>query len=127
MINQPAIPSIIGIYEIANTPDVHLIELFLDIPPSEVNVSTFTQKDDSLPEDCWQVAYDEHYLCKDGVTVIGRFGDQFSLSKEFTTRIAFFLYFLNFDKPLTTQFGEIALSSPKPMPERLSGIIEFSN
>ncbi|MCL2679184.1 MAG: hypothetical protein FWF18_02705 [Dehalococcoidia bacterium] len=117
--------NLIGVYQINKMADVHLIEMMINQSPIEVDVSSFTQKNDELSEDEWQTAYDEHYLNKDGEEVIGRFGDQHSLSKFNFTRIAFFMYFVDFNKPLLTQYGEVLLEKPIYMPERLLKIIDF--
>ena len=120
-------PSIelIGVYQIEASPNVHLIELIINVPPNKVDVFSFTQRDDILPRDSWQVPYDEFYLNKEGTKVIGRFGDQDKLSEETGTRIAFFMHYINFNKALLSQFGETLLLRPTHMPERLSKIINY--
>jgi hypothetical protein len=118
------IVQLLGVYKINGTSDVHLIELIINTSPTDVDVSSFTQKDDKLPKDSWQMAYDEHYLNEDGSEVIGTFIEQDSLIGD-KTRVAFYMYFIDFRKPLLSQYGEIWLPQPSPMPERLSKIIPF--
>jgi hypothetical protein len=115
---------LLGVYQIDKTPDVHLFELLIYVSPKDVDVSAFTQKHDMLPKDSWQVAYDESFLNSDGTEVIGTFLNQDSLPGV-ETRIAFFMYFVDFDKPLSSQYGDIVLSPPSHVPERLLKIIEF--
>ena len=116
-------PQLIGIYHMNNMSDVFLIELKLEIPANEVNVSLFTQQDAISKED-WQVAYDERFLNEDGTKVIGTFSDHSKLDGA-ETRIVFFMYFVDVNKSLTSQYGEVILSTPTSMPERLVKIIDF--
>ncbi len=118
------IVQLLGVYKINGTSDVHLIELNINASPTDVDVSSFTQKDDKLPKDSWQTAYDEHFLDEDGTQVIGTFIEQDNLIGDIT-RIAFFMYFIDFCKPLLSQYGEITLPEPTSMPERLSKIIPY--
>jgi hypothetical protein len=117
-------PQLIGIYQVKSMPDVSLIEIKINIPASEVNVSSFTQQDDSISKEDWQVAYDEHFLNGDGTKVIGTFIDHSNLVAA-EARIAFFMYFVDVSKPLISQYGEIFLSAPIQIPERLAKIIDF--
>ena len=112
-----ASPQLIGIYRAENIPDVYLIELIMNIHANDVDVSSFTQRDDSIPKEDWQVAYDEHFLNEDGTKVIGTFIDHSKLAGA-KTRVAFFMYFVDIGKPLISQYGETLLSEPTPMPER---------
>lgn len=119
-----SIVQLLGVYKIKGTSDVHLFELNINTSPIDVDVSSFTQKDDKLPKDSWQTAYDEHFLNENGTKVIGTFLEQENLKGE-KTRLVFFMYFIDFSKPLLSQFGEILLLEPSPMPDRLLEIIEF--
>jgi len=118
------IAQLLGVYPINDAPDVHLFELLIHATPKDVNVSAFTQKDESLPQDSWQVAYNEHFLNEDGTNIIGTFLDQNRLTGT-ETRLVFFLYFVDFNKPLSSQYGDLVLPTPSSMPERLAKIIEF--
>jgi len=118
------VAQLLGVYQVKGTSDVHLFELQINTPPKNVDVSSFAQKDDKLPKDSWQTAYDERFLNEDGTEVIGSFLEQNSLIGE-KTHIVFFLYFVDFNKPLLSQYGEILLPEPSSMPDRLSRIIEF--
>jgi len=128
--HQPVMTSdpnvrLLGVYRVEDTDeDVHLFELLIDASPKDVNVGAILQKDPALRKDNWQVAYDERYLNEDGTEVIGDYFDRNELKGD-RTRITFFLYFVDFNKPLTTQYGDIILPPAADMPERLSEIIEF--
>lgn len=114
---------LVGVYTVAKSQDVKLIEIIVGCPPSEIDVGKITQPEEGVKESDWQAAYDEYYLNEDGSEVVGRFGD--NLADTASTRLAFFLYDVNFDKPLQTQFGKLQLPKESPMPKRLEGIIEF--
>ena len=117
--------SIVGVYRVSSHGDVHLIESLIDVPPREVNVSGFMQEDPTQPKSNWQVAYDAKYLNTDSDQVIGEDFDLPADESCVTTRLAFFLYFIDFDRPLMTPYGDIRLPAPTEMPERLSNIIQF--
>ncbi|HLL60679.1 MAG TPA: hypothetical protein VK338_03095 [Candidatus Nitrosocosmicus sp.] len=111
--------NVIGIYTVPKNKDVHLIELMVNASLKEFDMVDFTQEDLTQPRDNWQVAYDEQYLNRDGTEVI-----QDSNNKS-TTRVAFFMYYLNFSKPLITPFGLIDLPKPTVLPKRLTDIINL--
>lgn len=115
---------LLGVYTINSVSDIHLLELNINSSPSDVDVSSFTQKDEKLPKNSWQTAYDEHFLNDDGTEVIGTYLEHDSLIGD-KTRIAFFMYFIDFNKPLLSQYGEIQLSIATPIPDRLLKIIDF--
>ncbi len=118
--------NIIGVYEIEGHKDVHLIELLINEKPSLIDVGQFTQENPSQPKDKWQVAYDEYYLNSTGEKVIGDFFD-LPINDNTPTRLTFFLYFINFDLPLITQFGIIELQPAIKLPKRLESIITFED
>ena len=118
--------NIIGVYEIEGHKDVHLIELQINEKPSLIDVGQFTQENPSQPKDDWQVAYDEYYLNSIGDKVIGDFLN-LPLNDNIPTRLIFFLYFINFDLPLITQFGVVELQSAIKLPKRLESIITFED
>jgi len=113
-----------GIYVISDKLDVFLVELSINDSPFNVDLLSFTQEDDTLPRDSWQTAYDEHYLNEDGTKVVWS-PFKYGHLTDSKTRIAFFMYFIDFNKPLLTQYGKIELCEPSPMPDRLSKIISF--
>ncbi len=117
---------LLGVYEVSSLKDVQLIEPLIDVSPHELDISAFTQKYDSLSESNWQIAYDEHFLNEDGTKVLCKpLYDNFNIIQGSKTRIAFFLFFIDFNKPLSSQFGDMPLSNPTSMPDRLSQIVEF--
>lgn len=113
---------IIGIYPINE--EVHLLEVIVNASPSDFDVSDFTQEVLGQPRENWQVAYDEYYLSEQGDVIIGDFLHT-PKGNTGVSRLAFFLYFLDFNTPLITPYGELKLPDPTSMPLRLSRIIDF--
>jgi hypothetical protein len=110
---------VLGVYEVGSSSDVHLIEAEVDGRPTEVDVGLFTQENPALPEASWQVAYDERYLSEDGTEAGYSPSD---VPDAEPTRLAFFLHFLDFDRPIRTPGGEVMLPPPQPTPDRLKQI-----
>jgi hypothetical protein len=118
---QPTV-EVIGVYAIPermwiyNQP-VYLIELqFRSATPFEAG--TLTQELPGKPQDSWQVAYDERELDPSGEREIG----ERSLSYEYEgdVRLAFLLHLIDFERPLLTPFGDVALPPPTDVPKRLA-------
>lgn len=82
---------VIGVYNIDDNNDAHLIELEINEKPSLIDIGMFTQEVINVPEDEWQVAYDEHYLNSTGEKIIG---DYLNLPQNnmAPTRLAFIFY-----------------------------------
>lgn len=115
---------IIGIYPVEGNENVHFFEVIVQETAWTIDISEFMQEDPSQPKENWQVAYDEYYLDAKGERVTG---DSLNLPETNTTpsRIGFFLYFVNLNRPLLTPFGKVNLPQPTLMPERLKAIITF--
>ncbi|WP_343303041.1 hypothetical protein AAHN97_15915 [Chitinophaga niabensis] len=116
--------NLIGIYRVAEQPYAYPIELIIKAKPADISVHEFVQRKEGVPRDDWQVPWDEKYLNNEGDTVTG---DWLNKPKDVTdtTRLTFFLHFVNFKQPLSTPFGDIGLMLPTAMPERLSAIIQY--
>lgn len=116
--------NLIGVYTVDGQADVHLIELDIKAKHTDIDIGGFTQRQDGINQMSWQSPWDEKYLNEKGSEITG---DWFKAPQNVaeTTRLAFFLHFIDFNKPLTTPFGDIDLSPPEPMPDRLSSIIEY--
>jgi hypothetical protein len=115
---------IIGIYPVRENKDAHLIEVLVNARSSDFDVGKFTQENPSLPQDSWQVAWNEHYLNERGDTVIGDYFEKPSDDIE-STRLVFYLFGVDFERPLLTPFGPVRLPEPTPMPKRLEKIVHF--
>lgn len=115
--------TITGIYEVEGHRDVHLIEMTIDEPPEKVDVGQITQEIPLKDRLDWQSPWEERYLNAVGDKIIGEWMD--IPTNESKTRMAFFFHYLDFNRPLKTQFGQIKLTNPTVMPERLRRIIKY--
>lgn len=117
---------LIGIYYVDNRPDVSLVELIISKKAGEIDLFDFTQEITDLPRESWQVPFYEKYLDEKGEIIIG---DDFDLPSQQTeiTRLTFFIYYLDFLKPLQTPYGSILLPKKVKAPERIAKIIFFED
>ena len=114
---------LIGVYTIPNHDDVKLIELVVGENLNEFDPIQITQEQRGLDKMDWQTAYDEKYLNSEGNEIIG---DDFEKPNGLTRfRLVFFFHYLDFNKPLISQYGLIKLKNVTELPERLSKIIEY--
>ena len=71
-----------------------------------------------------QAPFEEHYISDDGEEILGDYRYEWDnpevLKGNF--RLAFLMHYLEFDKPLKTQFGDVNLPEPTPTPKRLKSI-----
>jgi hypothetical protein len=72
-----------------------LLEIIVNAPPSDFDVSDFTQEVPGQPRENWQAAYDEYYLSDQGDMIIGDFL-HVPKSDVSVTRLTFFMYFVEF-------------------------------
>jgi hypothetical protein len=113
--------NVIGVYKVEGQTNVHLIELDIKAKHTDIEIGEFTQRQNGVDRLDWQTPWDEKYLNAEGTEITGDWLEVPNDTTE-TTRLAFFLHFIDFDNPLTTPFGE---KQPEPMPNRLSSIIEY--
>ena len=92
--------------------------------PGFVDLSLFFQKDDALPKSDWQTPYDEQYLTSDGKTILGDFFNRNAIPGDMT-RIAFFMFLADLSIPLSTPYGQFALTNVQPLPDRLKRGISY--
>jgi hypothetical protein len=116
---------VVGVYPFPESPDVDLIEVEIDRPPSRVDVGGFTQEEANVDRANWQVPYDERYLSLDGTREIGQrwsmgWKPQSGIAEPPTTRLVFFFHFLDTDRMLGTPDGAVALTLREVLPERLT-------
>lgn len=116
---------LIGVYPVAEAENTYLIELWICVPPLQVDLSRFYQQDPRQKETDWQVPYDERYLNSEGTEVLGDFFSRDPIPGD-ETRLAFFLYTENRNLPLNTPWGEISLIETKPLPKRLQILVFLS-
>lgn len=91
--------------------DLYLVEVRIDQPDDAFDPSQLQQGD--------QVAYDEKLLNEGGTAAL-----KSALSRS-SIRLGFFLHFVDPSEPLSTPYGEVALPTPTPMPQRLARLFRY--
>jgi hypothetical protein len=86
--------------------NLYLIEVEVDPPDrSFIDDHPPTQEIKGVPQDNWQVAYDERAMDEDGRSW------------------AFFLHFVDLKQPLITKAGRVPLPPPTPLPKKLADLL----
>lgn len=118
--------NLIGLYSVDKNPDVTLVELLINKKASEIEIGEFTQQIENQPKRNWQAPFFEKYLNLEGTKIIG---DEYNLPKETneTTRLTFFIYFLDVNKSLLTPFGPLELKEKVNQPKRITELIRFED
>lgn len=116
---------LLGVYTVEDNPDVHLIELVFDKSPGEVDVGQITQEITGQPRDNWQTPWDEKYLDESGEKIIGDYADIPGSGDQ--TRLIFFFHYLDLTAPLLTQYGQLTLTKPTQLPDRLKGKLPYES
>jgi hypothetical protein len=93
-------------------------EVMVTNPDANFNVGKFIQPDPTKSENFWQVAWNEKFLTPDGETLIELNRTQ-KLPTASQYRIVFVIHFWKPNQPLRSSYGELALPSIQPLPERL--------
>ncbi|MGV3608288.1 MAG: hypothetical protein ACO1RA_17925 [Planctomycetaceae bacterium] len=96
---------IIGVHPISASEPCHIVEIELKAPSDEFDFGAVTQEMSDQSKDNWQVAYDEQQVGDDD-----------------GSRWVFFFHYLNFDQPLLTPLGPIAVPKSTPLPKHLNDI-----
>jgi hypothetical protein len=115
---------VVGVYPVVAAEPCHLVELIVHDGDGPFDVGAITQAAPARPRSDWQVPYDEKLLTADGDGVqheTGRSLDE-PPSPPALTRLAFFLHYLDLDRPLLTPFGEVPLPPPVERPARLAAL-----
>lgn len=113
---------IIGVHKVRTREPVHLVEMVVSDSDGEFKIGDITQEWPDKDQSSWQVAYDEKVLTSDGSAVL--FDPWFpdgDVSKHWlgNVRFAFFFHYLNFNQPLQTPFGDVAVTDATKRPPRL--------
>ena len=100
----------------------YLIEMVLNVRPSEIDWSGIVAPEDGVKESDWQCAYMEQYLNSSGTEKIC---DTYKEPKEdvYPCRVAFFIYKTAANR-LRTPYGDFALEGLEKMPSRMRDISE---
>jgi hypothetical protein len=111
---------VLGIYPVEAPEPCHIIELMIRGHVGVLDVGAFTQERPGQPRSNWQVPWDERVLSTDGTKdLLGQFPVRIA-SDGTALRLAFFFHYLDFDRPLITPAGELALRDPEDKPDRLA-------
>lgn len=115
---------IIGVYPVREFRGLSLVEVQVDAPYTEIDVEQFVQPEPDLLPDEWPHAHDVRYLNPEGTLMIG---DTFMrpVQDHETTRLVFFIYDLDIQRPLLTPFGLVPLPKRRPMPTRLQQTVQY--
>ncbi|XHC26221.1 hypothetical protein ABWH91_02400 [Phycisphaerales bacterium ac7] len=101
-----------------NMEALHVIEIEADRPITRSDIDLFTQ--DAEKGMMSQVPYMEVWLDDAGQPI-----ESDRLQPKETNRVAFYLHFVELDKPLYGAWGRMALPAPSDLPERLQQFIEY--
>jgi hypothetical protein len=100
-----------------------LIEVLVRNRDKRFTVADFSQPQEGVPRDSWQVAWAEAYLTEDGKELlVERWADA---PKADTLRVAFFLHCWNPAAPLLTSYRELPCPEVKKMPDRLQKLVPY--
>jgi hypothetical protein len=113
---------VVGVYPVVAAEPCHLVELIVRDSDGPFDVGAITQADPAHPRSEWQVPYDEKLLTSNGDDVLH---DPWRGAGEpswwtGSVRLAFFLHYVDLDRPLSTPFGEVPLPPPSERPARLT-------
>src|SRR5688572_8019862 len=109
---------VVGTYLVPNAEQpVVLVELWLEAG-GLIDFSQFRQESSSGKEADDQVAYDEYLLSEDGSK--GRRLSFKPLRVTERVRVAFFLHYPDYSRPLQTPVGPVELPRPSRAPSRLA-------
>ena len=100
-----------------------LMEAVVRNRDSRFSVEEFTQPQQGVDRDNWQVPWAEAFLAPDGETlVVERWSDP---PQTGDLRVAFYLHYWQSEAPLLTSYGSVACPTPTPMPERLARLVPY--
>jgi hypothetical protein len=112
---------VVGVYEVPGAADAHLVVVSTGVAPPELDIGAFTQEQPGEPRENWQAPWLERYLDPDGARVLT---EAFDPPPEglTSTRVVFFMHFLDLDRPLLTPEGPVDLPAPTELPDRLAAV-----
>jgi hypothetical protein len=100
-----------------------LIEALIQNRNEHFSISDFTQPQDGVPRDNWQVAYAEVFLTFDGNSLLVQSSRGSPEASDF--RVAFFFHFWDQTKPLITSYGDLTCPKVSEMPDRLKRLVSY--
>jgi hypothetical protein len=104
--------------------NVVLIEVSVQNRDDRFTINDFVQPQQDAEPGMWQAAWLETFLSEDGEALVAERWST-ALPETADLRIAFFIHFWDEATPLRSSYGDIACSSPRPMPERLEALVPY--
>ena len=95
-----------------------VLEVMVTNPDASFDIGKFVQPDPAQSENFWQVAWNEKFLTPDGEKLIDLSRTK-KLPEASPYRVVFVIHFWKPNLPLRSSYGELALPSMQPLPERL--------
>jgi hypothetical protein len=100
-----------------------LVEAIVRNRDDRFDIGQFTQPQDGVPQQNWQVPWAEAYLTPDGQALaVDRWSDP---PASGNLRVAFFMHLWQPDKPLRSSYGEVTCPAVQKMPERLAQLVPY--
>ena len=100
-----------------------LVEVMVRNRDARFQMKDFSQPQDGVPQDNWQVAWAEAFLSVDGQSLLVERWREPPEAEDF--RVAFFIHFWDPVKPLFSSYGELACPPVQEMPERLRRLVPY--
>jgi hypothetical protein len=101
-----------------NMDDAVVFEVTINNPDATFSIGGFIQPDPSQPKSQWPVAWNERFLTLDGEAALKPDrGKKLPDAAQF--RVVFVIHYWKPNLPLRSSYGELALPSIQPLPERL--------
>ncbi|MCC5786236.1 MAG: hypothetical protein JJU33_06005 [Phycisphaerales bacterium] len=114
--------TILGVHPIEADEPCDLLEVLIEDAPRPIDFGHFVQAVPDRPAANWQTAYDERFLTTDGDAFLDpdkpwSQPDLAACGGRF--RVAFFMHYLDSDRPILTPAGSLKLPQRTPLPDRL--------
>lgn len=120
MVGDVPYVEVLGVHAVDAPDPCHLIEVVIRNCSDRVDLAEITQDGSPLPRSEWQAPYDEHLVVQ---------GELVSLWQPVAAdvwhgdvRLAFFLHYVELDRPMRTPFGDVMLPRESPVPSHLEAM-----
>jgi hypothetical protein len=115
---------VVGVYPVRAAEPCHLIELMMRGVGPGFDFGSISQPVPGTPSSNWQVPWGEVLLDKDGQEVLASSAELSDRPEQLAgdLRVAFFMHYLDEQRPLKSPFGDICLPKPIARPKRLKAV-----
>jgi hypothetical protein len=123
-VRQEGEATVLGVYPVRAPEPCHLIELRITGVTTPFDIGAITQPRVGVRRSFWQVPWLEVLLDAEGKTILAR-DSEISKHPELLqgeVRLAFFLHYVDLQRPLETPFGDVTLTAPTKKPRRLRSV-----